>query len=717
MSWLKTNLGALIILTAVAAVFFYPVWRHNKLPLPTDTIVGLYHPYRDFLASKFPNGVPYKNFLTTDPVRQQFLWKKLAIVQLKAGKIPWWNPYTHSGTPLLANMQAGVFYPLNFIFFISSFTNAWTIFILLQTLLGSFFMYSFLRHKKLTQVASILGSISFVFSGFFIAWLEWGNIGHTILWLPLLFLSIDKIFKNKRKVWRLIFVFSLVSQFLAGHLQTSFYVMLAVVFYILWKLRSVSNLTRKKTIKFFVVSFLAFLILTSIQWLPTLEFISLSARDIDQSQILTRSDWFLPWQHLGQLVAPDFFGNPATLNYWGVWNYGEFVSFIGLIPLILALASLFAWKRGSRFFSGLFLLSLLFALPNPISKIPFLINIPLISQAQPSRLLFLTTFSLSVLAAFGFDHFIKSVKLERSQKLALTTVAISIIFLWITTFTVVAAVNSQVSQRNLVLSTAMLLGFSLIIIAKWTLTKRKIINKKALTFIIPISLLLLSFTDNLRFATKFTPFSSREYLFPRTKIISTLLEDEDIFRVMSTDRRILPPNFTMAYGIQTIEGYDPLYLFKYAQLITQLETGEKRDKPIGFNRIITPGNIDSEIINKLNVKYILSLTDLDGQKLQLVDQEGETRLYINSASLSRARLLGGVGTAEIVDYQPNKVQINVSTVEPNILELADMMYPGWQATLDGQKVSINQSEENFRLVDIPAGSHQIIFYYQKFKAG
>ncbi|MBI4832898.1 MAG: hypothetical protein HY801_15370 [Candidatus Lindowbacteria bacterium] len=35
--------------------------------------------------------------------------------QLKAGKIPLWNPYTNCGMPFLAVYQIGVFYPLNFL--------------------------------------------------------------------------------------------------------------------------------------------------------------------------------------------------------------------------------------------------------------------------------------------------------------------------------------------------------------------------------------------------------------------------------------------------------------------------------------------------------------------------------------------------------------------------------------------------------------------------
>jgi hypothetical protein len=82
--------------------------------------------------------------------------------------------------------------------------------------------------------------------------------------------------------------------------------------------------------------------------------------------------WYIPWQNFTQFIAPDFFGNPSTLNYWGVWNYGEFIGYVGFIPLVFALYALF-FRRGktTAFFSLCLLLSLLFAFPTIFAKIPF----------------------------------------------------------------------------------------------------------------------------------------------------------------------------------------------------------------------------------------------------------------------------------------------------------------------------------------------------------
>src|SRR5437762_9389138 len=92
----------IIIILAVVLIFFKPLFINKLLPIPSDTIVGLYYPFRDLYAKTNPNGVPFHNFLITDPVRQQYPWRNLSIQLEKQFQLPLWNPYDFSGMPLLA---------------------------------------------------------------------------------------------------------------------------------------------------------------------------------------------------------------------------------------------------------------------------------------------------------------------------------------------------------------------------------------------------------------------------------------------------------------------------------------------------------------------------------------------------------------------------------------------------------------------------------------
>ena len=754
-----TNLLAIILLIFVVGLFFKQFLVSGKIPISADTIVGMYHPWRDVVWDNLTTGVPFKNFLITDPVRQQYPWRQLVIDLFKTRQLPLWNPYSLAGTPLLANFQSAPFYIFNFLFWIFDFSTAWGLLIFLQPLLAGIFLYLYLSHLRLNKIACLIGAISFAFSGFFIAWLEWGTILHSALWLPLILLSIEKIFAwvEKHKnfqfsifnfqfvLWGGVFLFSLIQSFFAGHLQTFFYVFLFSFIYLGWRFLAIKE-GLPKLIFLFLILYSLFLILTYPQWRPTLEFIRLSARDIDQIN-WQQPGWFIPWQNLVQFFAPDFFGNPTTLNYWGVFNYGEFIGYIGVIPLIFAFYAIFSPRTRYFILYTLYLILFLsFALPTPWAKLPFKIGIPLFSSSQPTRLLMIVDFCLAILAAFGLDTILK--KKEKLTPLVFPALVWG--FLWIFIFlapkvwpNALWVVNLAVSKRNLILPTGMLVvGVGLIV----SLFIRWFPKKVTLGLI----LIFVCF-DLIRFGWKFTPFTKQEWIFPSTKTIEFLKSDKSPFRFMNTDRRIFPPNFSVAYRLQTIDGYDPLYLLRYGELIAASERGKPDiSPPFGFNRIITPQNYQSPIIDLLNVKYVLSLKEENSAKLVKVFQEGQTRVYENKNVFPRAfmvydyqladgqqevielmmadkidlsktviledfpeetHLTEGENEVKITSYQENRVVIRVESDQLGLLVLTDAYFPGWQAEVDGEKTEIYRANYHFRAIIVPKGSHEVVFNY------
>ncbi|HEY4876451.1 MAG TPA: YfhO family protein, partial [Puia sp.] len=538
----------------------------GKLPIPSDTIVGLYHPFRDLYAKEYPNGIPYKNFLITDPVRQQYPWRFLAVSLEKAGQLPLWNPYSFGGTPLMANFQTAAFYPLNILLFIFPFSLGWGLLILSEQILAGIFMYWYLSNLRLNYSARFLGSLVYAFCGFMIAWLEWGTLDSVAVWLPLILLSIDKIFtsfisfeklKNKNQIkifyiWPIILILVLTFSFFAGHLQPFFYLSVVSVcyFFARWVQFGKSN----KTFFIFVLLGVCFLLLTAIQWIPTAQFIFQSARNADQLNSWQQPGWFIPWQNLIQFVAPDFFGNPTTLNYWGIWNYGEFIGYVGIFPLIMAIFALFYRHDKKTFFFGtFFFLSLIFSLPTIFAKIPYIFQFPFFATSQPTRLLFLTDFSLSILSAFGLDFYITS---EKKKKILYPVILIFIIFagLWFFVFSGYKALHISpdsisISRHNLFLPTGFLILITVL------LAGSVFIKKKKISFILILILLLISVIDLFRFADKFIPFTSENYLFPSTAALSYLQNQKGQFRIMETDSEILPPNFSVMYHLQSLDGY------------------------------------------------------------------------------------------------------------------------------------------------------------------
>jgi hypothetical protein len=746
------------LITIVFLVFFWQFLFKGLLPIPSDTIVGLYYPFRDAYIKS--NGVPYKNFLITDPVRQQIPWRELAVDAEKKLILPLWNPYNFAGTPLLANSQNAAFYPFNIVFFFLPFEFSWSLLILLQPILAGIFLYLYLRNLKLSKSACLLGTLAFSFSGFFIAWLEWGTVLNVALWLPLILLSIDKIFSKydikkfsifnfqfSIPIWSFIFLFSLVSAFFAGHLQTFFYLTIFALIYLIVRWFQYGR-NLKHFVWFLALGFL-FLIFISPLLIPSIKYILLSARDVNGSSWQTSNEWFIPWQNLIQFLAPDFFGNPATLNYYGVWNYGEFIGYIGILPLIMAFFALF-FRRDKKtlFFGSAFFISLIFALPTFLAQLPFQLNLPFISTSQPTRLLFIIDFSLSILAALGLDYFI-SAKDKKKIVYILGCVLLLFISLWSFVLffhgSILSGQNLGVARQNLILPT-ILFGF----VSTMVLILAFYFRKKGAVFLISI-LFLITVFDLFRFGWKFEAFTNKEYLFPSDSIIKFLQNQKGVFRVMSDNLEFLPPNFSIMYHLQTVDGYDPLYLKRYGELIAAFDRGKPDiSAPFDFSRIIYYKNIQYTTTDLLGVKYVLSMDwQIKNNKLKWVFTDGTTQVYENKQALPRTFFVSNIllasskqqaindifnsenfinklavvegtqsnfktnwslGQADITSYESNKVDIQTDNKGEGFLVLTDSYYPTWHAKIDGKETRIYLTDYNFRGIIVPKGEHSIEFY-------
>lgn len=739
MNTITKRLWPYLFLLCPIIIFFSPVLFQNKLPIPADTIPGLYHPMRDTLKSEYPNGPPYKNFLITDAVRQQYPWRQFSINQLKQGHIPWWNPYNFSGTPHLANFQSATFYPLNVIFWFTNFTTGWSLLVISQPILGSLFLYWYLRNIKLKKIASIFGSLTWIFSGFFVAWLEWNTAVHVAIWTPLILLSIDTLLsKNdpgiKTRSWYVILFCSLIAQALAGYPQPWIYLSLLQICYLGWRVTQNKNV--KASVKLGVV-YLLFLITISPQLLTTHQFSQLSNRLYDQGDLFAKPDWFLPYQNLIQLIIPDFFGNPATLNYWGVFNYTEFVSFIGIFSAILITNLIFTPNRRkeSSFFILFAFLSLVFATKNFLSEWQFKLHLPFLSNSQPSRWLVITDLCLPVLAAFSLDHFLNHKPRAKTIFTSILVIGSLLAASWLvclkpSLFCLSSlATELHISQRNLILPTVELIIISLTILLGWLFCDSPFSHKisrffpravyQKHTFV--LMLIIVSTATSLRFARKFTPFSNPQFLYPQSTILSYLQDNADLYRYMTTDRRLMAPNFNLAYNLYTIEGYDPLYLSDYGRFIYATELDHYPDASKPFNRIVTTDNFTSPLINILGVKYVLSLNFIDNDQFTLIMEEGDTKLYQNQQVLPRAFItqstdifdLNNYHPVTITSYQPHHITLSTSVTPTGTLILTDAYYPDWQASLNGQPVKI-RNWYGLRAIDIPAGTHQIVFCYQPF---
>ena len=471
---------------------------------------------------------------------------------------------------------------------------------------------------------------------------------------------------------------------------------------------------------------------------------------MDQSWL--NPGWFIPWQNLVQFIIPDFFGNPATLNYWGIWNYGEFIGYVGIVSIIFALFSIFRRDKKTFFFFTAIIISLVFALPTPFAKLPYKFSLPFLSTAQPTRLMFIIDFSLSVLAALGFDYFLNT---ENKKKIIYILGLLFLIFgaIWVYVLRfgqTISQVNLSVAKQNLIFPTV-IVALTLAIFFVILVFPKKNIHQKKIICLLSFLFILILFVDLFRFGWKYTPFTNQTYLYPSTNTINFLKNNLGNYRIMETDAKIFPPNFSNIYKFQSVDGYDPLYLQTYAEFAAAWGRNLPNIlPPFGFNRIIIPGNYNSQFADLIGVKYILSIDSINIPSFKLVYSEGQTKVYQNMNVFERAFFIyrtiyadndqtamnlmysknyplkyravvedsnnknfsrtWSVGTSQIVNYQANEITIKTQNHGDGFLILTDTFYPAWHVTIDGKESRIYRADYNFRGIIVPKGSHILNFY-------
>jgi membrane protein YfhO len=68
-------------------------------------------------------------------------------------------------------------------------------------------------------------------------------------------------------------------------------------------------------------------------------------------------------------------------------------------------------------------------------------------------------------------------------------------------------------------------------------------------------------------------------------------------------------------------------------------------------------------------------------------------------------------SARIVNYEPNRLVIQTSAPTATVLVLSEIFYPGWEATVDGQRVTINVADYLLRAVPLSPGAHRVEMRY------
>jgi hypothetical protein len=611
-----------------------------------------------------------------------------AFQSLKHFRFPAWDPSIYCGQPFAANIQAALFYPPAWILYAFNATRdhlhyrSLEAFVFAHLWLGFFLCFCWLRNKRLSDLACILGAGIFAFSGYAMLQLQHQGLLCGYAWLPLGLWGID----DRTRSGFLKITTASAACFLAG------YPPLWLVLVIYWSVYALFS----RRLLWTLAAILASLAVSAIQLLPALEASSLMVKENRYGQGIREISFYLSY------LIPNFYD--FGIDVPAMTNYGREYLYLGA-PALFGIAAFLSYRRwrpaipllASGAVCLIFLTNPFQIISSAIEKIQFLAQV-----CGAWYFLAGITATAAGVAAFGIDQFLT----RRSEKplsnawpiagiICAAAWAIYELHAW-STSTFPSGWPSALSAL------ATLLVFILCIFACRA--------RPAMAAV----LLLLVAVDYKSFGTS-KRFNARKGSLPHEYARDGFVAmDPQAFRALAAhpQYRILldfsapMPVELRHHGLSSPQGSDPFVAQRYLDFVQALGASSEGKREFSFDS-------DNQLaMDTLAVRYVI--TTRNGPLYSHLEANPAFKLLGNDGSYFRVYEYQNfkepfIGTATLLSRTPEIRQFQVSS--PDFV-LKEQFFPGWSAYVDGRAIPIQLWHGAFQSVEVPPGDHKLEFRYQ-----
>jgi len=204
-----------------------------------------------------------------------------------------------------------------------------------------------------------------------------------------------------------------------------------------------------------------------------------------------------------------------------------------------------------------------------------------------------------------------------------------------------------------------------------------------------------------------------------TPLLRRLTTESEPFRILPL-HTFLPPDSATALGLDDVRGYDAIT--PRAWLREREAMGRFTSTNI-VTDVLEPRNLapGGRALDLWNVKYLLLHPQLPYTAKRLNSEFGldleesylgsDGRLLRNRRVLPRARLRGE-GTVHVTERRTTRWRLDVDARESTVLLLANPMFPGWRARVDGKRAPIASRTGTPIEVRVSAGRHTVEISYE-----
>jgi hypothetical protein len=624
--------------------------------------------------------------------------------ELRAGRLPFWNPHQSSGAPFWANGQSAPLFPLHLLFAALPVGIGFTLLPWLRLVAGGCGAWVLARELGLSRPAALLAALTFPLAGMTVSFLLF-PMGNALALLPWVLWAVERIAAGAPGG-----VLALAAagglQLLAGHPETAAHAALLSAIYL--AVRGVGPVSagspNPDAPRFRPV-------LRAWAGLAAGWTVAALAAGVEVVPVAFALPWTSRWQlHLTgpepplgllarqplRLVLPQLYGHPAAGTWWGPFNYSATAVYAGALALPLAAAGLAGARtdRRLRGVAALLVFSLLAAyhLPGLREAIGAL---PLVGRAPLHRLLAGVELGLALLAAAGLDRWLAG--RGRSLLAGAAAVALLLAAAW-------ALFGREWAARGLAREEAAWTAVALAAALGLALSLRLSPARRSAW-----SLLLPAFAlcDLLAAHGAINPGLELEKLYPETGAVR-FLQAAPEGRVAGTGAA-LRPNAAMVYGLADPRGDDPMKMARYEAVYGSFATPD----PVYSQPIARWGD---PWLDRLGVRWVLAgpaePPPLPGWREAYAGPDARVYERPGALPLVRWERGGGGGVARVVRRRPGEWEIAWRAPRPDRLVVAETAVPGWRAAAGGSPVPVAVADRALLALPLGPGEGRIALTYR-----
>ncbi len=456
--------------------------------------------------------------------------------------------------------------------------------------------------------------------------------------------------------------------------------------------------------------------------------------------------------HPKELLAfliPDVFGNAVDRTYWRsaeIWHFWETCGYVGILPLLLLLVRgedrqllrlrIFFWLTAG--------LSLFLALGkfNPIY--PLIYHLPGFNSFRiPAQILYLYVFSMAALAGIGMDRVQQGAWRFSKGGISvlvimggiLTLFAIGLRFFPFQFFFElfrnfghgpVTHANLPNLYERIGLSVEKSLFLFLISFLLLILLKHRKISWRVFGLLTSAILIFDLISFGRQFIQPYEFSSSKE----REQLLAHMPDNPAQGRVI-TGREVFSANDGLKEHFPSILGYDPLLLKRYVHFFQASQGYPPDDHVVNLENVRDPeakllkllhvqkaflNEGIREVNNAIPYAQVVATSTIKPVEeilpfMKGVEFDPKETVILEPSVMREVKPGEGfkalVSSCSVTDYQSENIRLKVSTNQPGYLVLSEIFYPGWQAAVDGKKVSILCGNYLFRVIPLEEGDHDV----------